>query len=159
MGNNSQQWTTMDNNNPQCYMHLWCRFSDIAHSRYVSSNMGETLICPILVLTCDKFDPFKPKMEESVLFLCTGGTIDKCYPRTQVGFDADGHPATMMTMVGDDEKGNAVQWGKSKHWRWSRWRWKWMIVMPGRIQFWIWRACSGRGSIIIWSPMNRSIYT
>ena len=23
-------------------------------------------------------------MEESVLFLCTGGTIDKCYPRTQV---------------------------------------------------------------------------
>ena len=27
----------------------------------------------------------KPNMEESVLFLCTGGTIDKCYPRTQVG--------------------------------------------------------------------------
>ena len=23
-------------------------------------------------------------MEESILFLCTGGTIDKCYPRTQV---------------------------------------------------------------------------
>ena len=34
-------------------------------------------------------------MEGSVLFLCTGGTIDKCYPRTQVGF----YPDTMRTMV------------------------------------------------------------
>ena len=106
MGNNSQQWTTMGNN-PQCYMHLWCRFSDIAHSRYVSSNMGETLICPILVLTCDKFDPFKPKMEESVLFLSTGGTIDKCYPRTQVWFDADGHP----------EGATLLRW------------WRWLVMM------------------------------
>ena len=28
-------------------------------------------------------------MEESVLFLCTGGTIDKCYPRTQVDLNDD----------------------------------------------------------------------
>ena len=28
-------------------------------------------------------------MEESVLFLCTGGTIDKCYPRTQVDLNVD----------------------------------------------------------------------
>ena len=27
MGNNRQQWTAMDNN-PRCYMHLWCRFSE-----------------------------------------------------------------------------------------------------------------------------------
>ena len=76
---------------------------------YLPTWRKETLICLTLVLTSDIFGPFKPKMEESVLFLCTGGTIDKCYPRTQVGFDADGHPATMMTMVGDAEKGNAVQ--------------------------------------------------
>ena len=30
-------------------------------------------------------------MEESILFLCTGGTIDKCYPRTQVDFDGGGY--------------------------------------------------------------------
>ena len=28
-------------------------------------------------------------MEEGVLFLCTGGTIDKCYPRTQVNLNDD----------------------------------------------------------------------
>jgi len=33
-------------------------------------------------------------MEESVLFLCTGGTIDKCYPRTQGGYSFEfGDPA------------------------------------------------------------------
>ena len=36
-------------------------------------------------------------MEESVFFLCTGGTIDKCYPRTQVDFN--GGQGTMMMVV------------------------------------------------------------
>ena len=34
MDNNGQQWTTMDNN-PRCYMHLWCPFYD---SQYYNSR-------------------------------------------------------------------------------------------------------------------------
>ena len=42
-------------------------------------------------------------MEESILFLCTGGTIDKCYPRTQVCCSMC-RPALLINYFYDDQQ-------------------------------------------------------